>query len=602
MEQLLLEILAILRSGKSLDSRELGKLIDSHNALVKSAQRAYSKKKILPYYLRVKEQDPARWASWGVDDELEARLMRTLRMKPRRTASGVATITVITKPWKCSSDCLYCPNDLRMPKSYLHAEPACQRAERNFFDPYLQVASRLRALEQMGHLCDKVELIVLGGTWSDYPISYQTWFVFELFRALNDAPHTDESVRERRGFYRGRGISCDEAELAGFVELEQKRIAAGEERFNAAFERLYGNSKAWAEVASAQEATLAELFEQHRINETAAHRVVGLVIETRPDAITPGRLRFFRQLGCTKVQIGVQSLRPEVLRANERRIDVQQIARAFAYLRVFGFKIHAHFMVNLYGSTPDEDVEDYREFMSCPSFMPDEVKLYPCALIEDTRLVARYEAGQWRPYGEDELVDVLVQDILETPPFCRVSRMIRDFSAGDIVAGNKKTNLRQMVEAKLAQKGAHVDEIRYREISLAATDPASLELQQVEYETSATREVFLQWVTPEGGIAGFLRLSLPDASFVRAHKDELPVSPGEAMIREVHVYGRVANFHESAEGVQHRGLGKRLVERAADIARARGYAKLNVISSVGTRGYYEKLGFKRAWLYQARDL
>ena len=496
MEQLLLEILAILRTGKNLDSRELGKLIDAHNALVKSAQRAYSKKKILPYYLRVKAEDPARWASWDIDDELEARLMRTLRMKPRRTASGVATITVITKPWMCASDCLYCPNDLRMPKSYLHAEPACQRAERNFFDPYLQVASRLRALEQMGHLCDKVELIVLGGTWSDYPPAYQTWFVSELFRALNEAPHTDEYVRERRSFYRGCGISCDEADLARFVEPEQKRIAAGEERFNAAFERLYGNSAAWAEAASVQEATLAELFEQHRINETAAHRVVGLVIETRPDAITPKRLRFFRQLGCTKVQIGVQSLRPEVLRANERRIEVQQIARAFEYLRVFGFKIHAHFMVNLHGSTPAEDIEDYREFMSCPSFMPDEVKLYPCSLIEDTRLVSCYEAGQWRPYGEDELVDVLVQDILATPPFCRVSRMIRDFSAGDIVAGNKKTNLRQMVEARLAQKGAHVDEIRYREISLAATDPATLALEQVEYETSATHEVFLQWVTP----------------------------------------------------------------------------------------------------------
>lgn len=602
MEQLLLEILAILRSGKSLDSRELGKLIDSHNALVKSAQRAYSKKKILPYYLRVKAEDPARWESWGVNAELETRLMRTLRMKPRRTASGVATITVITKPWKCASDCLYCPNDLRMPKSYLHAEPACQRAERNFFDPYLQVASRLRALEQMGHLCDKVELIVLGGTWSDYPIAYQTWFVTELFRALNDAPGNEGDVRERRAFYRECGISCDDAELSGFVESEQERISAGKARFNAAFDRVYGSSAAWAKAASVQEATLAELAEQHRINETAAHRVVGLVIETRPDAITPDRLRFFRQLGCTKVQIGVQSLRPEVLCANERRIDVRQIEQAFEYLRVFGFKIHAHFMVNLFGSTPDEDAEDYRRFMSLPAFMPDEVKLYPCALIEDTRLVSRYEAGQWRPYGEDELVDVLVQDVLATPPFCRVSRMIRDFSAGDIVAGNKKTNLRQMVEAKLAHMDAPVDEIRYREISLADTDLAALSLAQVEYETSATHEVFLQWVTPEGGIAGFLRLSLPDASFVRAHQDELLVKVGEAMIREVHVYGRVANFHESAEGVQHRGLGKRLVERAADIARARGYSKLNVISSVGTRGYYEKLGFKRAGLYQVRDL
>ena len=163
--------------------------------------------------------------------------MRTLRMKPRRTASGVATITVITKPWKCSSDCLYCPNDLRMPKSYLHAEPACQRAERNFFDPYLQVASRLRALEQMGHLCDKVELIVLGGTWSDYPISYQTWFVFELFRALDDAPQYRRIRARTQGLLPGarhllrRGGACG---LRGArAEADRRRRGALQRRVRA---------------------------------------------------------------------------------------------------------------------------------------------------------------------------------------------------------------------------------------------------------------------------------------------------------------------------------------------------------------------------------
>ena len=186
MEQIILNILEALRRGETVDDKALVKLIHAEARREGAEKRDLAKRRLLPFYQRVKREEPARWAGWNVDTELERQLLQVLRMKPRRTASGVATITVITKPWPCSGDCLFCPNDLRMPKSYLHAEPACARAEQNCFDPYLQVSARLTALSQMGHATDKIELIVLGGTWSDYPQGYQTWFMSELFRALND--------------------------------------------------------------------------------------------------------------------------------------------------------------------------------------------------------------------------------------------------------------------------------------------------------------------------------------------------------------------------------------------------------------------------------
>ncbi|MDR2957069.1 MAG: histone acetyltransferase, partial [Coriobacteriales bacterium] len=165
MEMLLLEILDRLREGELLEGRQLDRMIRTHNRGLKGSDQ-FAKKQLLPFYLDVKQTDSKRWQGWSVNPELEERLLRTLRVKPRRSASGVATITVITKPWKCTSNCLFCPNDVRMPKSYLSDEPACQRAERNFFDPYLQVASRLKTLTEMGHATDKIEMIVLGGTWT----------------------------------------------------------------------------------------------------------------------------------------------------------------------------------------------------------------------------------------------------------------------------------------------------------------------------------------------------------------------------------------------------------------------------------------------------
>ena len=221
-------------------------------------------------------------------------------------------------------------------------------------------------------------------------------------------------------------------------------------------------------------------------------------------------------------------------------------------------KIHAHFMVNLLGATPESDIRDYRVFAHDTGFQPDEVKLYPCALVAGTQLVEEYERGTWRPYSEEELLDVLCRCMKATPPFMRVSRMIRDISAQDILVGNKKTNLRQLVDERLVAEGACIQEIRFREIATGEVDIDELRMDEVSYETRATREHFLQWVTPTNRIAGFLRLSLPKDEAFDAFEG-LPVERGQAMIREVHVYGVATRVGAAGESAQHHGLGRRLV-------------------------------------------
>lgn len=578
--------------------------LDKTGAKINPA-RPLSKRHLIAYYLDVKRNDPEHWACWNFTEEQQRRIERTLQMKPRRTASGVATITVLTKPWKCSSDCLYCPNDLRMPKSYLSDEPACQRAERTFFDPYLQIAARLKALTEMGHITDKVELIILGGTWSDYSLAYQIWFVRELFRALNDGSKAQNNIAKRRTQYEHAGISSDVATLKKQVAPLQERIANQELSYNQAFDLHYAISEAWGTVATWQSATWEELETEHRTNETAHHRVVGLVIETRPERITPHHAYTLRRLGCTKVQMGIQSLDERVRKQNNRPTTNAQIQSAFETLRLFGFKTHIHAMVNLLGATPESDKQDYLHLVEGKPFQPDEIKLYPCVLVDGTGLCAHYQDHTWKPYSEEELIEVLVADTCATPAFTRISRMIRDISAPDIVAGNKKVNLRQLVENRIDTEKLSTKEIRHREVSLADIDPSTLRFEIVSYETTVTTEHFLQWVTPEGKIAGFLRLSLPHQGALSALAAALPESPlaeGEAMIREVHVYGRVAKLAKQGAGAQHHGLGTQLVEKACEIASRSGYTHLNVISAIGTRGYYRKLHFYDNGLYQQRSL
>ena len=617
MDELILDILQQLRDGSqgALDTHQLEMLINSHNSGIDSSahsterEKLIPKRAILPYFLQVKQKNNELWQSWNVTPELEERFIRSVRMKPRRTASGVATITVITRPHTCSSNCIYCPCDLRMPKSYLANEPACQRAELTFFDPYIQVAARLQALHQMGHSTDKVELIVLGGTWSDYPEGYQYWFIKELFRALNEWPNSPSYIQDRLDWYTSFGLQNSEDALSSFVAEQQAAVFEDTATYNQAFHKLYDTSQPHQSAWSQMESTYDELVEQQHVNETAAARVVGLVIETRPDTITPDNLRMFRQLGCTKIQIGIQSTRQEILDANKRQMSAAQIKRAFSLIRLYGFKIHSHLMVNLLGATPEADKQDFKTFVTDPGFLPDEIKLYPCALVSGTQLVQKYREGAWQPYDKDELVDVLVQDVLNTPPYVRISRMIRDISATDILVGNKHTNLRQMVEQELAAEDVarRVQEIRFREINQQQVHAAELTLQDFTYTTAVSDEHFLQWVTTNNKIAGFCRLSLPHwdkltSGACDVSADELLVQPGQAMIRELHVYGQALSLGSEGMSAQHQGLGQKLLAKASSIAAEAGYTSLNVISSIGTRAYYRAQGFTDAGLYQQKAL
>lgn len=590
MDTIIQDIVAAIRSGQMPDTVWLAKRIRKHNREVRAMERHIGKLELLTYYRTVRDEAGEAWRSWGISPEEDRQILRVLKLKPRRTASGVATITVVTMPHPCSSACVYCPNDIRMPKSYLADEPACQRAERCFFDPYLQTRARLDLLESNGHVTDKIELIVLGGTWSDYPQDYQLWFISELFRALNDdGSAAEQRMLERRAFYEECGISDDSAELAEQARALQDSVTAGSCSYNQAIAQLYAG-EAWQKARSIQTASIGELEEQHRINEDARHRVVGLCVETRPDLVDDASATFMRRLGCTKVQIGIQSLDQRILDLCGRRVTVERIAGAFSCLRLHGFKILVHMMANLPGATPESDMREYRMLVEDPRFLPDEIKLYPCVLVESAALGRLYEHGAWRPYTEDELVGVLAADVCATPAYVRISRMIRDISSGDIVAGNKKTNLRQIVDAREAETGARIDEIRSREVATGEVDASQLHMERLPYATAVSDERFLQWVGDDGSIAGFLRLSLPHGT-------------GIAMIREVHVYGRVAEIGGVEEGgAQHVGLGRQLVEEACAQASAAGYGSIRVISSVGTRGYYRKLGFRDDGLYQIRTL
>lgn len=604
MEKTLQIIISALQAGEKVDGAWLEKVVRQRNREMHDGSRTVAKRRLLPYYLALKQNQPEVWASWGVSDEVDQALIALLRAKPRRSASGVATVTVLTKPWPCVGECVFCPNDIRMPKSYLSDEPACQRAERCFFDPFLQVVSRLRVLSDMGHTIDKVELIVLGGTWSNYPLQYQAWYIAELFRALDifGTPQAEVEEATRRDAYHAAGLSEDPVVLARTWESVQAAIDAGEITYNEAVVAAYDTAGLFTPAPSClQGAEHAEdyIYWQQQ-NEQARCRCVGLVVETRPDLITTEHVAHLRDFGCTKIQMGIQTLNDAVLMANQRGTTVDMIAQAFRLLRLFGFKIHVHMMTNLVGATLATDAADYELLVTDERFLPDEVKLYPCALVESAPLTQLYASGAWVPYAEEDLVSLLVEDVLKTPAYCRISRMIRDIPAPDILAGNKKTNLRQLVEERVLADPRPVQEIRMREIATEVVAVEDLTRDEVTYTTSVSTELFLQWVTADNKIAGFMRLSLPNENPEAVYGTILPTHC--AMIRELHIYGRVSRLGDSGEGAQHSGLGKALVARACEIASAAGYTSLAVISAIGTREYYRHLGFEDAGLYQVMDL
>ena len=596
-ERLIPLLKIILEAPKRLSSREHQQLMRRYPR--PAGEGFYSLSNLVEAWRAFAGQD-------GLPDFDEAQLYK-LRRKPVRTLSGVTPLTVLTKPFPCPGTCIFCPNDIRMPKSYLADEPGAQRAEKNAFDPYLQTFARLQTYHNLGHSTDKIEIIILGGTWSFYPETFQVWFVKRILDALHDFGNGIDRRAEALAALRKKSMFSGEP--VSNVTIQGAQLTAS---YNQTVQAIYAQemqrSRGVAdEIARGlrkrgvvdEYARWDELEAAQRQNESAACRAVGLVIETRPDHISEAEVIRVRRLGCTKVQIGIQSLNDRVLSMNKRGHDVAATRRAIKLLRRAGFKIHAHWMPNLYGSSPQDDLNDFERLFGDRDFRPDELKIYPCSLIESAELMQQYQAGDWRPYTHDELLELLVRCFRRTPEYCRLTRVIRDIPGADIVDGNKVTNFRQLVERELDRRGERSVDIRAREIGVKPVSEADLRLDRIRYESSVGDEIFLQFISAARDIAGFLRLSLPRA-------DDAPLTEelrGAAIIREVHVYGLALGIGSAQAGrAQHLGLGRRLIETAADIAAARGFGRLAVISSIGTREYYRKRGFRDGALYQIRDL
>lgn len=473
-------------------------------------------------------------------------LLERIRMKPMRTLSGVTTVTVLTKPYPCPGKCIFCPTDVRMPKSYLPDEPGAMRALEHQFDPYTQVASRIQALKNLGHPTDKIELLILGGTWSSYRRDYQEWFVKRCFDAMNE-------INEER--YR-----LEPQEKSNNPDVELKKAQA--------------------------------------INETSNHRNVGLVIETRPDEINPDEIKWLRHLGVTKVQLGAQSFDDHILDINKRGHDVESTRQAVALLRAASFKIVLHWMPNLLGATPQSDREDFAKLWQ--GFCPDEIKIYPNQLLANAELYEYWQRGEFHPYTTDDLVELLVNIKPTIPRYCRVNRVIRDIPGNNVVEGNTRTSLRQDIQTEMKKRGTKCQCIRCREVKGKTVELSSLTLHDEIYSASKAEEHFISFDTTDDGLAGFIRLSLPSKESPETGLSDLN---GAALIREVHVYGQsLAVGAEKTGAAQHVGLGTRLLEEAEKIAKKNGFEKLAVISAVGTRGYYMDRGFERGEYYLVKNI
>jgi elongator complex protein 3 len=538
-------------SQKKLSSEEVAKFITKNNSIPKNGNS--SKSMIIEAYKELKQD-----GDLALSQQEELNFKHNIRMKRVRTLSGVTTVTVLTAPYYCPGKCIFCPSDVKMPKSYLSDEPGAQRALSNQFDPYLQTFSRLKALENIGHPVNKVELIVLGGTWSVYPTQYQIWFIKRCFDALNDFPN--------------------ESNLHSPQEFSRKEIAQHFSGLN--------ETDLWK-----------DLFRAHHVNETSKSRCVGLSIETRPDEINDEEVVKIRKLGATKIQLGIQSLQDEVLHLNCRGHDVKKTQEACRLIRSMGFKLQVHWMANLLGSTPKADLADYKKMFEDSSILPDEVKIYPCSLIKNSPLYQYYLDGKWKSYSDEELKQVVASCIVNTPRWCRLSRVFRDIPSQYIEVGVKATNFRQIAENYVDTKESLICEIRHREIRESFSKDNDLHLKITEYVTSISKEYFIEFVNDQDKIVGFLRLSLP---IKQPFYEELQNC---AIIREIHVYGQSIEIsHINESGVQHLGLGESLINKAIEISQHGNYQMLAVISAIGTREYYRKKGFSMGNLYMFKKL
>lgn len=473
----------------------------------------------------------------------DPKILKLLTIRAVRTLSGVTAMAVMTKPYVCPGLCTFCPLELGMPKSYLSDEPAAARAKMMNFDPRAQIESRLTQLKETGHDTDKIELIVIGGTFSNYPEGYKRSFFKDMIDTIN-----------------GQASQS----------LEQAQIK----------------------------------------NEKAPRRIVGISIETRPDWIDDKEVKLLRELGVTKVQVGVQAFNETILKRIKRGHTLDKVGEATRLLKDAGIKVCYHFMPNLPGSTPDLDRRMAKMMYEDSRFKPDFVKIYPAQVIAGTEMYLEWKRGEFEPYDDNLLKEVLKDIKKITPPYVRIDRLVRDISKKWVAAGTKATNMRQYIQAEMKDEGWRCKCIRCREVKERDfTD--NPELITREIETLGGKEYLLTFesykvpylvkgeVEPDQAkLYSLLRLRLPEGN-----SPLFKELTGCAIIRELHTYGKtVLHTDKVSTKTQHRGLGKKLMKKAEDLATQNGFHKIAVISALGTRDYYRKLGYDREGLYMTKDL
>lgn len=474
-------------------------------------------------------------------DEEKDRLKQVLQTKPMRTASGVTIITVVPKPAKCPGMCVYCPRGENTPQSYTGLEPAIQRAKHNDYDPFAQVKDRLNQYKLMGHTTDKVQLIIIGGTFLALEPRYKQQFIKAIFDALNDCP--SHSIKEA-----------------------------------------------------------------HILNEHAPNRCTGLSIETRPDYCKVEHINEMLSYGTTMVEIGVQSIYPEVLKTINRMHTIEDVKFATALAKDACLKIAYHIMPGLPGVDFNADVEQFKELFANPDFRPDALKIYPTLVVKGTKLYEWWKAGKYKPLDTEQTIKLLVKALKYIPKYCRILRMQRTVAASEIIAGVRKSNLRELVEHEAEKRSVKIKEIRYREVghkshkvmvnNQSEIDFSKVKLCRLDYEASGSKEIFLSFEDVKNDmLIAFLRLRIPAKPF------RTEITERTALIRELHVYGPSVPIGKlDSKAYQHRGFGSRLLAEAERIAKDFDKNKIVVISGVGVREYYYKHGYKLDGAYVSKSI
>jgi elongator complex protein 3 len=506
-----------------------------------------------------------------------------IETKPTRTGSGVAVIATMTQPSNCPhGSCTYCPGGINsvfgnVPKSYTGKEPSTMRGIRNDYDPYRIIFNRLEQYIVLGQNPEKVEQIIMGGTFCALAPEYMKDFIYFSFKAYNDFSKL---------FYK-KG------------ELDLKKIKE--------FFELPGDvndksraSKIKSKVMEIRNFGIKSLEEEQKINETAAIRCIGLTVETRPDYGYAEQGIKLLELGVTRVELGVQTVYDDILKAVNRGYTTKETKKSICELRDLGFKLNFHMMPGLPTKEGDridriKDITNLKKVFDDKNYRPDMLKIYPAMVMAGTPLEELYNKGIFKPLSTEEAADIIVEAKRFVPEYCRIMRIQRDIPSNAIVAGVDKTNLRQYVQKISNDREVFCRCIRCREIKKEEIN-GKPEIIVREYEACKGKEFFIS-AEIKDKILGFVRLRLPTRSLHPA------ITLASGLIRELHVYGSATGIGKTEDDkTQHHGIGKKLMAKAEEIAKKEGKNKMIIISGVGVREYYKKLGYQREGPYMVKSI